>query len=136
YGWLPFDPTPGRGNLGGPYTSSSISFDASAAERILADSAMAGSLLRYELGHPGKAGRGDVNPSSADIRTGRGGGGTGRGFSIGGIVIVALGVVLLMLVAGKLVRRRKRFFTGDPRLIATACRRDLVEYLPDPGLAV
>ena len=25
YGWLPFDPTPGRGNLGGPYTSSSIS---------------------------------------------------------------------------------------------------------------
>src|SRR5204863_3849194 len=52
YGWLPFDPTPGRGNLSGPYTSSSVSFDASSAEKILAESAMAGSLLRYELGHP------------------------------------------------------------------------------------
>ncbi len=28
FGWLPFDPTPGRGNLSGPYSASSFSFDA------------------------------------------------------------------------------------------------------------
>ena len=27
YGWLPFDPTPSRGTLGGPYTTSSLTFD-------------------------------------------------------------------------------------------------------------
>ena len=31
YGWLPFDPTPGRGTLGGPYTTSSTRFDATGA---------------------------------------------------------------------------------------------------------
>ena len=35
YGWLPFDPTPGRGNLSGPYSASSFSFDAPGAQAVL-----------------------------------------------------------------------------------------------------
>ena len=55
YGWLPFDPTPSRGTLGGPYTSSSMSFDATGAVKVLADSALAGqSLLRFSLGSLGR----------------------------------------------------------------------------------
>ena len=58
YGWLPFDPTPGRGTLGGPYTTSSVSFDAGGAAKVLAASALAGrSLLRFELGPLGKEAR-------------------------------------------------------------------------------
>ena len=41
YGWLPFDPTPGRGNLSGPYSASSFSFDAPGAQAVLAASALA-----------------------------------------------------------------------------------------------
>ena len=33
FGWLPFDPTPGRGQLGATYTSSSLSFDLDAVPR-------------------------------------------------------------------------------------------------------
>ena len=32
FGWLPFDPTPGRGTLAGPYSTSSARFDLSGAE--------------------------------------------------------------------------------------------------------
>ena len=35
YGWLPFDPTPGRGNLGGTYTTSSISVNVSGVANVL-----------------------------------------------------------------------------------------------------
>src|SRR5213078_5192102 len=31
YGWLPFDPTPGRGRLAAPYSAASKTFDASGA---------------------------------------------------------------------------------------------------------
>ena len=34
YGWLPFDPTPGRGTLAGPYTTSSTRFDATGAAGV------------------------------------------------------------------------------------------------------
>ena len=36
WGWVPFDPTPGRGGLAGPYSASSPSFDVSAAAAVLA----------------------------------------------------------------------------------------------------
>jgi len=39
YGWLPFDPTPGRGQLAASYTASSKSFDASAAAALSRTSA-------------------------------------------------------------------------------------------------
>src|SRR5207247_7080364 len=36
YGWLAFDPTPGRGRLSGAYSSTSLSFDPSAAAKLFA----------------------------------------------------------------------------------------------------
>src|SRR5439155_15333591 len=36
YGWLPFDPTPGRGRLSGTYSSTSPSFNVAAAARLFA----------------------------------------------------------------------------------------------------
>src|SRR5215211_6077412 len=58
YGWLPFDPTPGRGTLGGPYTSSSLLFDAAGAVKVLSASALQGRrLLRAQLGNPGNDAR-------------------------------------------------------------------------------
>jgi transglutaminase-like putative cysteine protease len=36
WGWLPFDPTPGRGGLAGRYSASSPSFDVSAVAGVLA----------------------------------------------------------------------------------------------------
>src|SRR5207302_9176718 len=36
YGWLAFDPTPGRGRLSGSYSSTSLGFNPAAAAKLLA----------------------------------------------------------------------------------------------------
>ena len=36
FGWLPFDPTPGRGHLSGTYSSTSLGFNAAGAAKLLA----------------------------------------------------------------------------------------------------
>jgi transglutaminase-like putative cysteine protease len=77
YGWLPFDPTPGRGNLGGPYTASSISFDA-----------------------PGAAG-GDVGKGRGGGSAGQ------RAGVVRYVVIGALGLVVLFALAKIALRRRR-----------------------------
>jgi len=139
YGWLPFDPTPGRGNLGGPYTASSISFDASGAEKVLKASIgalAAGSLLRNELGHPGQAGLGDARAAGGDVAKGRGGGSSGRSVGIARFVVAGAVALILLFALTKMAIRRRRFLTGDPRSIATACRRELVGYLLDVGISI
>jgi transglutaminase-like putative cysteine protease len=139
YGWLPFDPTPGRGNLGGSYTTSSISFDAPGAQSVLRKSigaALTRSLLRYQLGTPGLRAPGDNQASSGDIAKARGGGSSSSGPPIAPIVVLALIAVVLLFAAVKLLIRRRRFLTGDPRSIATACRLELVGYLLDVGITI
>ncbi len=138
YGWLPFDPTPSRGNLGGPYTASSLSFDASAALKVLRASAMPGRrLLRFELGLDGRPGRGDPGAGALpDVKTGQRENAPARGIGTTGIVVLAtLGVALLFALA-KLALRRSRYLTRDPRRLGSACRRELVEYLLDQGVDV
>jgi transglutaminase-like putative cysteine protease len=138
YGWLPFDPTPSRGNLGGPYTASSLSFDAPGAVKVLAASAIAARrLLRFELGPTGVAGRGGAGRRGlGDVKSARGGGHSAKGFGTGGIaVLAALGLAILFAL-GKLTLRRSRFLTRDPRRLATACRRELVDYLLDQRVDV
>jgi transglutaminase-like putative cysteine protease len=135
YGWLPFDPTPGRGNLGGPYTASSISFDAPGAEKILRAAAMA-SVLGGVLGHPGQSGPGAAGATGGDVAKGRGGGTTGERVGVVRyLVLGALGLVLLFALA-KVVLRRRRFLSNDPREVATACRLELVGYLLDVGISI
>jgi transglutaminase-like putative cysteine protease len=139
YGWLPFDPTPGRGNLGGTYTTSSISVNVAGVENVLrksinADQAL--SLLRFQLGNKGQRIGGAGGPSSGDIAKGRGGASSGGGFPVAEVVVGGLAALVLLLLAAKLLFTRRRFLTSDPRAIATACRRELVGYLLDVGITI
>jgi len=139
YGWLPFDPTPGRGNLGGSYTTSSISFDAPGADTVLRKSvgaSLAASLLRYQLGTPGQRLGGAKGASSGDVAKARTGHSSTKGFPVARVVIAALLALVLLLAVAKLVFQRSRFLTSDPRAIATACRRELVGYLLDVGITI
>ena len=79
---------------------------------------------------------GGAGASSGDIAKARGGGSSARGFSVARVVVAGLAALVLLLVAAKLLFRWSRFLTGDPRAIATACRRELVAYLLDVGITI
>jgi hypothetical protein len=51
------------------------------------------------------------------------------------LLLLVAGVVVLITVA-KLARRRGRYLTQDPRRLAAACRRELVDFLLDQRLDV
>jgi transglutaminase-like putative cysteine protease len=139
FGWLPFDPTPGRGNLSGTYSSSSFSFDATAARDVLAAAGLgltaADRLLRFQLArHPDGSLRSAVTPRDFQRapEAAEEGGGIGR---TAYVVLALLGMTALF-VAGKLALRRSRYLTRDPRRLARACRRELVEFLADQRIDV
>jgi protein-glutamine gamma-glutamyltransferase len=136
FGWLPFDPTPGRGNLSGAYSSSSFSFDAPGARRVLAagiGAVAADRLLRFQLnkGSP-DANRGAPAGRQRDAENG---GGNGH-ISAVQVLLLAFVAGLLLVAAAKLAIRRRRYLTRDPRRLASACRRELVELLADQRIDV
>jgi len=142
YGWLPFDPTPGRGRLLSSYTSSSTFFDARGATSALAGagpSALALDALRNRLEG---AGGGDNTRAAGGDQTARKGKGVRGGSDDGGSR--SLIVVLLLLAAGvttalwllKLTRRHVRYLTRDPRRLAGAVRLDLIDFLVDQRVPV
>ena len=135
FGWLPFDPTPGRGQLGGTYTTASLRFDLRAFQAVLGGLGRRGSdLLRGEGGGPDQ--QRAATPSSS--ATGSAGGSEGGGSGIGIVwlvLLLALGAAMLLALA-KVARRAVRFLTRDPREIAGACRRDLTDFVADQGLQV
>jgi protein-glutamine gamma-glutamyltransferase len=139
YGWLAFDPTPGRGRLSGSYSSTSLGFDPSAAAKLLAGVVKGGEVF-------GAGGSPAVIGHDPNIRTPR---------SLGDAPVPgasapapasshtpSLLLFLLLLVAGvaaaivllKLARRKVRYLTRDPRRIASACARELAEFLTDQGV--
>jgi transglutaminase-like putative cysteine protease len=139
YGWLPFDPTPGRGRLSGTYSSTSLGFNAQAAARLLAGVVKNGEVFGF--GSPSGNIAHDPNRpnprSAADLPV--------RGLGPGPPEEKqppSLLVFLLLLasgVAGAIVvvkhgRRRLRYLTRDPRRIAGACARELAEFLQDQRL--
>jgi transglutaminase-like putative cysteine protease len=136
YGWLPFDPTPGRGSLDGSYTASSPHFDLSDGLRAVA------STLRK------KSGSFDLRklqtPKAKDANRKLGNVGRDRGTSDGGarissllelLVLVALAAAALVVIV-KLVVRKRRYLTRDPRRLAAAYVRELEDFLADQGAAV
>lgn len=135
YGWLPFDPTPGRGQLSGSYTVSSASFDKDVFTRAVgviggeAARTVNQEVRKEQLG-PGGGSRahphGDVGSRVGKIREG--------GKSLFGLLLVVLAVAVSALALVKLARRRLRFVGHDPRRLATACRRELVGFLADQGM--
>ncbi len=134
FGWIPFDPTPNRGQLTAAYTPFSPAFDVREAAgfggafrevpEIQAQVDRA-ALERLEGGLPGGTGGGGVPAAAVE-----------RGRSVVGILLLLVGGAAAALVAAKEVRRRLRFAARDPRALAGACRSDLVGYLADQGYVV
>src|SRR5215213_5464543 len=120
YGWLPFDPTPGRGSLSAPYTASSPRFDPSRAAILLAGAAAAlldrfGVRPNRDFGERGL----DTGFLTTDPRGGRplaAGEGSGhRGGSLAKLIGLALAAAIAAIAAAKGLRRRARYFSRDPR---------------------
>jgi hypothetical protein len=134
WGWLPFDPTPGRGQLGGAYSPYSSSFnigDAIRDRNTLGGSATLEALRRQLEARPGLETPGGLS--------GPGGGGATtvvreNAPSLLALVALVLGVAFLAVATLKIVRRKLRFASRDPRELAAACRRDLVGFLADQGI--
>ena len=131
YGWLAFDPTPGRGALAGDYSVSSAGFnpgdaaDAFGPQRAGDNTGGAGELDRFLL----------KERLAERQLAGQGGSDTGGMRTLWlllALVLVAGGAI----GAAKLVRRRLRYLTRDPRRLAAAARSELTDFLADQGLAV
>ena len=140
YGWLPFDPTPGRGTLSAAYTSSSKNFDFSAAARLLQLASAIVDPADFKQDHafgergvlPQLAGASaDARRAGADVPPAAAS--NDRASLLRLLGLIALGL-LAAIVLAKLVRRRSRFLTSDPRRLAGACRRELAEFLADQRL--
>ena len=132
YGWLPFDPTPGRGSLAASYSASSTGFNAGDAAEAFGGAS----------GPPGAAGPGSSTGfSKAEEALADRQGGQGvveddrdlRGLWLLVLVLVAVG---LSIGAVKLVRRRLRYLTRDPRRTAAAARLELADFLADQGVEI
>ena len=141
YGWLPFDPTPGRGRLRAEYTASSLFFDASGATAAFAGGAAALGLdiLRNRLGgaspSPDDRDRlrgpdtgivpGSDAPATTVVKEER------NDVRLLGILLGSAVVLLAAFWLLKWGRRRARYLSNDPRRIAGAVRAELEDYLAD-----
>jgi transglutaminase-like putative cysteine protease len=130
YGWLPFDPTPGRGSLDGTYTASSPHFDLTdglfaVAKKLKKPGAFD---LRTLRGAHGNAASGGVLPPHPKP----GPAGSRIGSLLRLLVLLAVAVVVL-LAAAKLAIRKRRYLTRDPRKLARACVRELSDFVSDQG---
>jgi len=131
FGWLPFDPTPGRGSLAASYSASSTGFNAGDAAEAFGGGAAAGDgggvdqLRLFEQRErlaeqrAAAARQADDGPPSA--------------LWLLILLVVAVGA---SVAAAKLIRRRLRYLTRDPRRLAGAARRELADFLADQGIAV
>jgi transglutaminase-like putative cysteine protease len=135
FGWIPFDPTPGRGQLDATYAVSSEVFNApDAADIGLAD--------RLESISPPVANRvREAAIRGLDEGSGIVGGPGGtftvvrdRGPGIFALLALVIGGAIAAVLALKAIRRSARFATRDPRALASACRRDVVGFLADQGV--
>jgi transglutaminase-like putative cysteine protease len=131
FGWLPFDPTPGRGRLSGTYSSTSLGFDAAGAAKLLAGIVKGGEVF----GAGGRRG-GIGGPRSArDVPSGIGSpvapAPKQRAPSLLFFLFLLTAGVACFIVGVKIGRRKLRYLTRDPRRIAVACARELTEFLQD-----
>jgi transglutaminase-like putative cysteine protease len=131
YGWLPFDPTPaarpGRGQLGAPYAAAVESVAARTVGRLRAVGS--GTTNLRQSGHrhgetPGTGVRGLGTPSRRSTAPSSHG-------SLLVLLALVLGGAAAAIAAAKLVVRRVRYLTRDPRRVAAACRQELSDYLVD-----
>ena len=132
YGWLPFDPTPGRGSLDGTYTTASPHFDLSdgllaVAQRLKRPGTF---NLRKLRGSQAKAAQ--VGPKAKAKGREAGSSGAEIGALLRLLVLVAAALVAVV-AATKIVVRKRRYLTRDPRRLARACVRELADFVADQG---
>ena len=120
-GWVPFDPTPGRGTFGGRYSFASDSQEAVAA---LGRGDLSGAAL-LERGLPDGV---DIPLAEAANE--------GRAPSLFALVLGTGALWVGIVGFGKVILRRLRYLTRDPRRAASASRQELEEFLRDQGIAI
>ena len=135
WGWVPFDPTPGRGGLSGGYSASSKAFDVAAAAFVLAGKEGLPSFARRAVQLGFKAPPVHVSPDVPDLTPPKGVAATAHHHSrtpglLRLLFLVAAGLVGAIAVV-KLGVRRSRYLTHDPRRLAAAARRELRDILRD-----
>jgi len=130
YGWLPFDPTPGRGSLNGTYTSSSPRFDLTDGLFAVTQNvkkAGAFNLRTLRAAHGNAAGgtllKTPPKPGPAGSRIG----------SLLRLLVLVAAALVVLLAAAKLAIRKRRYLTRDPRKLARACVRELADFVSDQG---
>jgi transglutaminase-like putative cysteine protease len=123
HGWIAFDPTPGRGTLGGEYSFASSSQDAVAALRR-------GELRRTTPERTPRV------PDAGDLPGEAGASDASRAPSLAAVGLVLAAAWTLLLGLGKAAVRRARYLSRDPRRLATASRRELEDFLRDQGAEV
>jgi transglutaminase-like putative cysteine protease len=123
HGWIPFDPTPGRGTFGGAYSFASDSTAAVAA------------LRRGDLAEtaPDRLPR---VPDAGNVFTDVPVPDDARAPSIAAVGLLLGALWIVVVGAGKALVRRARYLSRDPRKVATASRRELEEFLRDQGVDV
>jgi transglutaminase-like putative cysteine protease len=130
YGWLPFDPTPGRGSLNGTYTASSPHFDLKDGLFAVAQHLRRpGFDLRTLRGAHGNAATG-LTALKGQLKPGPMGSRIGSLLKL--LVLVAAALVVL-IAAAKVAVRKHRYLTRDPRKLARACVRELSDFVSDQG---
>jgi transglutaminase-like putative cysteine protease len=139
WGWLPFDPTPGRSGLAGQYSSSSPNFDVAAATGVLAGPQ---GLRKFGQGladRLGFGGRTRVSPDVPDLGAAPPGAAApdrSRAWGLLRVLGAGLSGLALLVIVAKLLVRRSRYLTRDPRRLAAACRKELRDVLLDQQVEV
>jgi len=95
-------------------------------------------LLAFKLGNLGREGRVKNNggPNSTPDGGVAGQAQRDRGLGAGAILLLGLLALVVLFVLAKIALRRARFLTRDPRRVAGACRREVVDFLLDQGIEV
>jgi protein-glutamine gamma-glutamyltransferase len=134
WGWMPFDPTPGRGLLDAQWSVASPRLDTTDPGVFAGTSDVLDSLRREAERSNGRPGLESV---SGGAKSPSGSGGVtivrDKGPSIVGLAFLVLAAGIGLVVGLKALLRTLRFAGRDPRALATACRRDIVGYLADQG---
>jgi transglutaminase-like putative cysteine protease len=136
WGWLPFDPTPARAQLSGPYSYSGVNFDAAGAAGVLNASGGGGQTSRIvsklsearvgEQFQPDRptSGRGYVPV----VRE--------HGASLIKFLALLAAAAALGIILVKQGIRLRRYLTRDARRLAKASRQELVDFLADQGVTL
>ena len=131
YGWLAFDPTPGRGSLAGDYSASSTGFNAGDAADAFGRADGASARGRRE--------RARALPPEERLaerqRAGGAGADDGRPAALW-LLLLSVSSSPARSAPRRSSARRLRYLTRDPRRLAGAARRELADFLVDQGLEV